>query len=294
MIESLPVLVLNPHSRCNCRCVMCDIWKAAGVQELTVGGLERLACEDIDRLQVQWVVLTGGEPLLHSGLWRMCAMLHERDIRITLLSSGLLLTRHADSIVEHVDDVIVSLDGPAPVPRCDSRSLLYREPSIYSPRASRGSTRTTTVFPIAARCTVQRSNFPHLTATVEAARGLRLQSISFLASDMESPAFNRPGGWPRDKQSEIALNSYEVSLLEAGIEALIAQGECGKFVLESPVKLRRIVRHFRVHLGEEAPRSPVCNAPWTSAVVDADGAVRPCFFTRPSDSSIPARRWNRY
>ena len=27
-IHTLPVVVLMPHSRCNCRCVMCDIWKA--------------------------------------------------------------------------------------------------------------------------------------------------------------------------------------------------------------------------------------------------------------------------
>ncbi len=27
-IYEMPVLVLMPHSRCNCRCVMCDIWKA--------------------------------------------------------------------------------------------------------------------------------------------------------------------------------------------------------------------------------------------------------------------------
>ena len=27
-IHALPVVVLMPHSRCNCRCVMCDIWKA--------------------------------------------------------------------------------------------------------------------------------------------------------------------------------------------------------------------------------------------------------------------------
>jgi Fe-coproporphyrin III synthase len=27
--------------------------------------------------------------------------------------------------------------------------------------------------------------------------------------------------------------------------------------------------------------SPVCNAPWTSAVVESDGTVRPCFFHAP-------------
>src|SRR5580658_8413997 len=27
VIRELPVLVILPHSRCNCRCVMCDIWQ---------------------------------------------------------------------------------------------------------------------------------------------------------------------------------------------------------------------------------------------------------------------------
>ena len=29
-LESLPILALSVHSACNCRCVMCDIWKANG------------------------------------------------------------------------------------------------------------------------------------------------------------------------------------------------------------------------------------------------------------------------
>jgi len=27
VISALPVVILMPHSACNCRCVMCDIWK---------------------------------------------------------------------------------------------------------------------------------------------------------------------------------------------------------------------------------------------------------------------------
>jgi Fe-coproporphyrin III synthase len=26
-IYTLPVLVIFPHNQCNCRCVMCDIWR---------------------------------------------------------------------------------------------------------------------------------------------------------------------------------------------------------------------------------------------------------------------------
>jgi MoaA/NifB/PqqE/SkfB family radical SAM enzyme len=70
-------------------------------------------------------------------------------------------------------------------------------------------------------------------------------------------------------------------MLENQIDTVIAASgrdiEPG-FVVESPQKLRRIARHFRAHLGLAAPESPVCNAPWVSAVIEADGSVRPCFF----------------
>jgi MoaA/NifB/PqqE/SkfB family radical SAM enzyme len=52
------------------------------------------------------------------------------------------------------------------------------------------------------------------------------------------------------------------------------------FVLENSDKLRRIALHFQAHLGLAETQAPPCNAPWTSAVVEADGTVRPCFFHR--------------
>ena len=54
-LNSLPVLILNPHSRCNCRCTMCDIWKTTEAQEISVHDLKR-QLESIERLRVQWVV----------------------------------------------------------------------------------------------------------------------------------------------------------------------------------------------------------------------------------------------
>jgi len=66
--------------------------------------------------------------------------------------------------------------------------------------------------------------------------------------------------------------------LEREMEALIAQYPGDGFILESPAKLRRIVSHFRAHYGLEPHVAPRCNAPWVSAVVEADGSVRPCFF----------------
>jgi MoaA/NifB/PqqE/SkfB family radical SAM enzyme len=86
------------------------------------------------------------------------------------------------------------------------------------------------------------------------------------------------------RQSEIGLSRSEITILENEIEKLISDGasEFGAgFIAESPAKLRKIAHHFRCHLGLAQPMSPMCNAPWASAVLETDGTVRPCFFHRP-------------
>ena len=126
VVSRLPVLILSPHSRCNCRCVMCDIWKTTESREMSVADLAR-HLDSIEQLGVEWVVFSGGEPLMHSDLFRLCAPLKERGIRLTLLSTGILLERRAADIVTWFDDVIVSLDGPPAV-----HNLIRGVPSAFA------------------------------------------------------------------------------------------------------------------------------------------------------------------
>ena len=134
---------------------------------------------------------------------------------------------------------------------------------------------------VQARCTVQKANHRHLCATIQCAKDIGLQSVSFLAADVTSTAFNRPQGWLPDQQDRVALNQKELSDLETEVEQLIGdyrQDMDSGFVVETPEKLRRIVAHFRAHLGQTEHVAPRCNAPWVSAVIEASGDVRPCFF----------------
>ena len=277
VITQLPILILYPHSRCNCRCVMCDIWKTDESVEITSDDLNRHAA-DIVSLGVRWVIFSGGEPLMHSDLFRLCATLRTLGVRLTILSTGLLLARHARRIVEHVDEVIVSLDGPPAV-----HNWIRRVVGAYEAMSEGigGLHRLQPEFPVAGRCTVQKQNCTCLIAAVDTARELGLRSISFLAADLTSTAFNRPEPWPLDRQAGVGLTADEVGALEQEIEALIDSGDCGAFIVESPEKLRRIAHHFRAHLGLAEPVAPRCNAPWVSAVVESDGTVRPCFFHEP-------------
>src|SRR5690348_6716505 len=276
-VRSLPVLVMFPHNRCNCRCVMCDIWRIRQVREITPADLER-QLQSLRDLQVRWVVLSGGEPQLHSDLAALCRLLRREGVRITLLTAGLLLRPQAELVASMVDDLIVSLDGPPAV-----HEYIRQRPRAFE-RLAQGIAavrRLQPQMPISARCTVQRSNHLHLCATVNTARALQLNSISFLAADVSSAAFNRPAGWSAEHIATVALSISEVDELEQEIERLLQKhaADIGKgFIAESPQKLRRIVMHFRAQLGQAEAVAPVCNAPWVSAVVEADGTVRPCFF----------------
>ena len=280
VIESLPILTLFPHSRCNCRCVMCDIWKITAAEEISAGDVET-HLEDIEDLGVRWVVFSGGEPLMHSDLFRLARLLGSRGIRTTILTTGLLLRRDAARIVESIDDVIVSLDGP---PEIHDRIRRVRGAFKKLAAGVDALRERDPSFPITARATVQRLNHACLGQTVDTARALGLGAVSFLAADVTSGAFNRPAGWPAQRQAEVALSEEQIDRLEAEVERLITDRiqdiESG-FVREIPEKLRWIVHHFRAQLGLAEAIAPQCNAPWVSAVVEADGTVRPCFFHQP-------------
>src|SRR5918911_1125442 len=113
-ITRMPILILFPHSRCNCRCLMCDIWRTTTKTEIAPGDVARWI-DEWRGLGVRRVVLSGGEALLHSRLWELCDHLRAGGMGISILSTGLLLRRHAEALVRRCDDVVVSLDGPQPV-----------------------------------------------------------------------------------------------------------------------------------------------------------------------------------
>src|SRR3954470_2487382 len=96
-ITRLPILILFPHSRCNCRCVMCDIWRDTTRTELAVEAIARWT-DEWRALGVRRVVLSGGEALMHSRLWELCDHLRAANIGITILTTGLLLERHAPEL----------------------------------------------------------------------------------------------------------------------------------------------------------------------------------------------------
>jgi len=280
-ITRLPILILFPHSRCNCRCLMCDIWRATTRDELVAADVARWL-DEWQQLGVRRVVLSGGEALMHSHLWDLCAHLQRAGIGVTLLTTGLLLARHAAQVVLYSDDVVVSLDGPAAI-----HNEIRNIPRAYEKLAAgvaavKAADRNVTV---SGRCTVQRANYRHVRDVVRAAHELGLDRISFLAADVSTDAFNRPLGWDDARVVQVALAVEDLPVLAQELDALeteFAADFASGYIAESPLKLRRRLLHYYMALlGQgDFPRVS-CNAPWVSTVIEADGTVRPCFFQPP-------------
>jgi MoaA/NifB/PqqE/SkfB family radical SAM enzyme len=278
---TVPVLVLMPHSRCNARCLMCDIWKANETKvELSRADLQPHV-EEMRRLGVERIIFSGGEALMHENLFALCELLSQLRVRLTLLSTGLTLEKHAPDVGRWFDEVTVSLDGPPAI-----HDQIRNVPRAYQKLAAGAkAAKAAGVRRVTGRCVVQRQNFRFLEETVEAARDAGLDEISFLPVDVSSEAFNRPGGWTDERTEATALTTDEAFELRDRIESLLAsQTLAPRYIAESPAKLRSLAQYFLALRGVTTQRETICNAPWVSAVIEADGAVRPCFFHPPLGS----------
>src|SRR6478672_8041060 len=100
-----------PHSACNCRCAMCDIWKGnKNLQQLKEDDIRGLL-SSLKYFGTRQVVMSGGEALLNPAFFIFCEILQQQKIHVVLLTTGITLAQHAEQLVRYVNEIIVSLDG---------------------------------------------------------------------------------------------------------------------------------------------------------------------------------------
>jgi MoaA/NifB/PqqE/SkfB family radical SAM enzyme len=302
----LPLLIFYPTHRCNSRCLSCDWWKSTGEGELTRDEVDALAAE-LPALGTRLVAFSGGEPLVRPDVFELAALFRQRGLRLHLLTSGLLLGRYAREVADLFDRVTVSLDGSTSESYQRVRGvagLAALEAGIARLKAAAPR------LPITARATLHAANFRELPRLVEKALAMGLDGISFLPADVCSDAFGRtapptsgvaepvPGSngprrrLPRllpvaggsDQAARLMLTPKEIAEFSAVVAHTareLAEEFASGFVAESARRLRRLPRYFGALRGTTPFPRVRCNAPWYSAVVEADGTVRPCFFHRP-------------
>jgi len=115
----LQTLIFEITQRCNHNCLFCyNVWhdEATGQSscypkgELDTKGTLTLLNKALDETNCKHITLTGGEPLLRPDLKQILDLLAERDVRVTIISNGRLLTETA--IVDMVERGVVLFEIP--------------------------------------------------------------------------------------------------------------------------------------------------------------------------------------
>ena len=277
-LSTLPIVILMPHSACNCRCVMCDIWKGNNnLKQLTADDIQALMAT-LKNLGTRQVLMSGGEALLNPNFFRFCEILKKEKIRITLLSTGLTLKKNAEALVKWVDDIIVSLDGDE-----DTHDRIRNIPGAFYKMAE-GISAIKALKPdlkISCRTVIHRLNYTTWPKIIDSAKNLGLDQVSFLPADVSSHAFNRQQAWDEPRQHEILLSEKDLAELKMIMNNLFINYKNdfeNRFIAESPEKIRNIYFYYAAYYGYNSFPYKKCNAPWVSTVIEADGTVRPCFF----------------
>ena len=105
---SLRYLELQITDKCNLKCRHCYVGKPRN-QEIDLKKIFDI-CEQFESLQGLRMIISGGEPLLHSGFWKLNDRLGSYQFRSILLSNGLLLTSEVAKRLK-VQEVQISIDG---------------------------------------------------------------------------------------------------------------------------------------------------------------------------------------
>lgn len=277
-ISALPIVILMPHSACNCRCVMCDIWKDnKNLKQLTKQDITDLLTS-LKKLGTRRVVMSGGEALLNTNFFKLCEILKNENIKVSLLTTGLSIKNNADQLLQWVDDLVVSLDGDEAM-----HDAIRNIPNAFK-KLKEGVEHIKALDPayrITARTVIHRLNFRNWPAIINAAKGMGIDQVSFLPADVSSHAFNRQTAWSEPKQHEVLIQEKELDELGEIVIKLIndySDDFENGFIAESMDKIEDIYHYYAAFYGLNPFPYKRCNAPWVSTVVEADGSVRPCFF----------------
>ncbi len=277
-ISALPIVILMPHSACNCRCVMCDIWKDnKNLKQLTEADVTGLLAS-LKKLGTRQVLMSGGEALLNTNFFALCKILKSAGISVVLLTTGLSIKANAENILKYVSEVIVSIDGDEAL-----HDAIRNIPNAFR-KLKEGVEHIKTLNPayrITGRTVIHRLNFRNWPAIINEVKKMGLNQVSFLPADVSSHAFNRQQAWEEPKQHEILISKKELPELSEVVSYLFKEFDQefhDGFIAESKEKIQNIYHYYAAFYELNPFPFKKCNAPWVSTVVEADGTVRPCFF----------------
>jgi radical SAM protein with 4Fe4S-binding SPASM domain len=251
---------------------MCDYWRKGGPTPLTFDLVTR-TLDDLAALGCRKVHFSGGEPTIRPDLADIIAYARHLKLRATLTTNGTLLTRDlARRLVEAgLNSVCVSIDSPVRSVHDRIRGTpgAFKRTIAGVRELRRAAKQRGTSLPIRINTVVSRQNYDTLDQLPELAHSLGAKSILLLPVD--------------DPSGELLLNKRRLLDYTQRIAPALAAQAMALGVMHSlreayPFGTTREELaasrngHYACGLYEHQP----CYAPWTHALIAADGRVAPC------------------
>ncbi|MBU0673507.1 MAG: radical SAM protein [Proteobacteria bacterium] len=267
---SLPILLFWVTDRCNLRCRMCgDQWRVELQHDrspLTMPEISRVI-DSARRLKTLIISLTGGEPLLHPGIFDILDLIRNAGISANMCTNGTLLTEDLVKRLARTSlkSISVSLDGPG-------------EEEHDHVRRHRGAFQATTngirllkeAMPqlmVNINCTVTRRNFQELQKMVELTSRLGCNKISFAPVHTNLQHKEKP----LELFQGQLFAPEDMVLLQRELENVVNLANSKGIRTSSRPFLRGIPRLYL-----ESPAQHTCYAGYASAALSPWGDLAPC------------------
>src|SRR4030066_2490212 len=109
-IPSLRYLLLNITNKCNLKCKHCYL-PDPGKREIDPGIFEK-AVQQFEEMGGLKLMISGGEPLIHSRFWELMDILPSYELNVVILSNGTQIDKTtARKLSRYVHEVQISIDG---------------------------------------------------------------------------------------------------------------------------------------------------------------------------------------
>lgn len=261
-------------SRCNLRCTYCLHFDTAGDVATDLPTQEWLSFfEELGRLSVLTVTLSGGEPFLREDLKEIVEGIVRNRMRFDIVSNGTLIddkVAHFLASTGRCDNVQISIDGSRPETHDACRGTGSFQKAMEGLRCLQRNGVTPAV-----RFTIHKHNLGNVKETAE-----------FLLEDMELPAFSCnsacPMGLCKSTGHAIQLSATDASYAMKQLMWLKdkyggrIKAAAGPLALLSQFREMQISKQENSGGVAKGGRLLSCGGTWSKIAVRADGVIVPC------------------
>jgi len=237
-------------TKCNGKCIMCDIWQKKPPDEIEYSKLEKILIT-LKNFGIKHISLLGGEPLMYPYIWKTVKFIKNNFKTCGMITNGLLINDDNIERIKHFFDLIsVSIDA--------SSEKLFSKIRGYPLKNVIKGVKLLKKYNIEHRivCTLQALNIDDTYNMYSLARELG-SDILF--------SFVEISGYGNKNNKE--LLKVDIKKLELMLKKI--QGQ--PFVTNDAKGFKILLDHLR-----KKNTKFVCSAPFQNIAIFTDGNVYPC------------------